>query len=200
MTLAFLLPFVCALVFLAVVARTIVFRARPHKIDQVIFFLRKLDVSDFEALLDAGDEWTLQQSLSSESFRRSQEDRIRLVREYLHRVAHNVEAIQLWVAGEYELIKNKDRDSYTEKDSLVLEALQVAIDLRVYSLVARIKVWFWTVFRMCRCPGMLIPRVTDLRVQCGVNVLTKYRRLTEVTATLSLMYGKAYHDRLLQAL
>jgi hypothetical protein len=200
MTLAFLLPFVCALVFLAVVARTIVFRARPHKIDHVILFLRKLDVSDFEALLDAGDEWTLQQSLSSESFRRSQEDRIRLVREYLHRVAHNVEAIQLWVAGEYELIKNKDRDSYTEKDSLVLEALQVAIDLRVYSLVARIKVWFWTVFRMCRWPGMLIPRVTDLRVQCGVNVLTKYRRLTEVTATLSLMYGKAYHDRLLEAL
>jgi hypothetical protein len=191
---------VCALLFLAVVARTTVFRPRPHKIDHVILFLRKLDVSDFEVLLDAGDEWTLQQSLSSESFRRSQEDRIRLVREYLHRVAHNVEAIQLWVAGEYELIKDKDRDSYTEKDSLVIEALQVAIDLRVYSLVACIKVWFWTVFRMYQWPGMLIPRVTNLRVQCGVNVLKKYRRLTEVTATLSLMYGKSYHDRLLEAL
>ena len=200
MTTAFLLPFVCALLFLAVVARTTVFRPRPHKIDHVILFLRKLDVSDFEVLLDAGDEWTLQQSLSSESFRRSQEDRIRLVREYLYRIAHNVEAIQLWVAGEYELIKDKDRDSYTDKDSLVLEALQVAIDLRVYSLVACIKVWFWTVFRMYQWPDMLIPRVTELRVQCGVNVLAKYRRLTEVTATLSLMYGKAYHDRLLEAL
>src|SRR5258708_2838513 len=105
MTIAFLLPFVCALLFLAVVARTTVFRARPHKIDHVILFLRKLDVSDFEVLLDAGDEWTLRHSLSSESFRRTQEDRIRLVREYLRRVAHNVEVIQLWVAGEYEPIK-----------------------------------------------------------------------------------------------
>jgi hypothetical protein len=200
MTIAFLLPFVCVLIFLAVVARTTVFRARPHRIDDVILFLRKLDVSDFEVLLDAGDEWTLRQSLSSESFRRAQEDRIRLVREYLHRVAHNVEAIQLWVAGEYELIKDKDRDSYTEKDFLVLEALQVAIDLRVYSLAVGIKVWFWTVFQMYRWPGTLLPRVTDLRVQCGVNVLAKYRRLTEVAVILSLMYGQAYHDRLLKAL
>jgi len=103
----------------------------------------------------------------------------RLIREYLRRVAHNVEAIHLWIAGEYELIKDKDRSSYSEKDALVLEALQLAIDLRVYSLVACAKVWFWTVFRMYRWPALLFPTVTDLRVQCGVNVLAKYRRLTE---------------------
>jgi len=108
--------------------------------------------------------------------------------------------IQLWVAGEYELIKDKDRDAYTEKDSLVLEALQVAIDLRLYSLAARIKVWLWTVLRMYRWPSMLLPRITDLRVQCGVNVLAKYRRLAEVAGILSLSYGKAYYDRLLDAL
>ena len=67
MTLAFLLPFLVALVFLAVVARTTVFRPRPHKIDHVILFVRKLDVSDFEVLLDAGQEWTLRQSLSDET-------------------------------------------------------------------------------------------------------------------------------------
>ena len=83
---------------------------------------------------------------------------------------------------------------------MVLEALQLAIDLRIYSLVARVKVWSWTVFRMYRWPALLLPRVTDLRVQYGVNVLAKYRRLTEIAAALSLMQGKAYHDRLLQAL
>jgi len=200
MTLAFLLPFLVALVFLAVVARTTVFRPRPHKIDHVILFVRKLDVSDFELLLDAGQEWTLRQSLSNETFRTTQEDRIRLIREYLRRVAHNVEAIHLWIAGEYELIKDKDRNSYSERDALVLEALQLAIDLRVYSLVACVKVWFWTVLRMYRWPALLLPRVTNLRVQRGVNVLAKYRRLTEIAAALSLLHGKAYHDRLLEAL
>jgi len=200
MIIAFLLPFLCVLVFLAVVARTTFFRARPHRIDHVILFVRKLDVSDLELLLDAGEEWALRQSLTREAFRSAQEDRIRLVREYLHRVAHNVQVIQLWVAGEYELIKDKDRDAYTEKDSLVLEALQVAIDLRLYSLAACIKVWLWMVLRMYRWPSMLLPRVTDLRVQCGVNVLAKYRRLAELAGILSLSHGKAYYDRLLDAL
>ena len=89
MTIAFLLPFVCALVFLAVIARTTVFQARPHQIDHVILFVRKLDVSDFQVLLDAGQEWNLRQSLSNETFRTAQEDRILLIREYLRRVAHN---------------------------------------------------------------------------------------------------------------
>ena len=126
-------------------------------------------MSDFEVLLDTGQEWTLRQSLSNKTFRTTQEDRIRLIREYLRRVAHNVEAIHLWIAGEYELIKDKDRSSYSEKDALVLEALQLAIDPRVYSLVACAKVWFWTVFRMHRWPALLFPTVTDLRVQCGVR-------------------------------
>ena len=54
--------------------------------------------------------------------------------------------------------------------------------------------------RMYRLPQMLLPRVTDLRVQCGVNVLVKYRRLTELAGTLSFRYGKIYHDRLLDVL
>ena len=36
--------------------------------------------------------------------------------------------------------------------------------------------------------------------ESGVNVLAKYRRLTEIAAALSLMQGKTYHDRLLEAL
>ena len=139
MSLAFLFPFLCALVLLALVARRIVYPVHHHDIDHVIFLIRKLEVSDLEALLDVGEEWTLRRSLSPEAYRAAQEDRIRLVREYLRRVAHNVKIIQLWVAGEYELIKDKNRDSYTEKDSLVAEALQVAIELRVYMLGAGTK-------------------------------------------------------------
>src|SRR5207253_3018896 len=156
--------------------------------------------SDLEVLLDTGKEWTLRQSLSLEAFRVAQEDRIRLVREYLRRVAYNVEVIQIWVGGEYELIKDKDRDGYTETDFLVIEALQVAIELRIYSLAADIKLWFWTTLRMYRWPKLLLPRLADLRVQGGVNVLATYRRLTEVAGILSLDYGSLYHDRLLDAL
>ena len=200
MSIAFLLPFLIALALLAVVARTTVYQKRPHDIDHVILFVRKLDLSDLEMLLDAGKEWALRQSLSPEAFRMAQEDRIRLVREYLSRVTHNVEVIQRWVGGKYELIKDKDRDAYIQADFLVVEALQVAIDLRIYALAAHIKLWFWRTLRMYRWPRLLLPCLTDLRVQGGVNVLAKYRRLTEVAGILSLDYGTVYRDRLLDAL
>src|SRR3989442_4231598 len=144
MSIAFLLPFLCVLVFLVVVARTTFFRARPHRIDHVVLFVRKLDVSDLELLLDAGEEWALRQSLTREAFRSAQEDRIRLLREYLHRVAHNVQVIQLWVAREYELIKDKDQDAYTEKDTLVHMAFLYAQAYLLYSLFPCVQDCLWT--------------------------------------------------------
>ncbi|MGE5205871.1 MAG: hypothetical protein ACM3PW_09660 [Chlamydiota bacterium] len=200
MSIPFLIPFLCALALLVVIARTIVYRKPPHDLDQVILFVRKLDVSDLETLLDAGEEWTLQQALTPPAFRDAQEARMQLVREYLRRVAHNVDVIQHWVAGEYELIKEKERDSYTEKDRLVAEALQVAVELRMYWLAAAFKLWVWTVFRVYRWPRLLLPPLANLKVQCGVNVLAQYRRLTEVAGMLSLRHGSEYRDRLFQAL
>lgn len=200
MTVGFVLPFVLVFGLLVLFASTLFYRPRYYDIDEVILLLRKLDASALQMLLDPGEEWSLQQLLGSQSFRIEQEARIRLLREYLRRVAHNVEVIQLWVAGEYEFIKDKDRATYTEKDCLVAEALQVALELRIYSLAARIKLWFWSVLPVYRLPQRLTPRLADLRMQCGVNVLAKYRRLTEVADTLSLGCGKAYRDRLLQVL
>src|SRR5437879_13578582 len=118
MSIAFLLPFLCVLAFLAVVAHTTVFRARPHRIDHVILFVRKLDVSDLELLLDAGEEWALRQSLTREAFRSAQEDRIRLVREYLHRVGHNLQVTQLLLPGVYELLNAKDLSRGAGKASM----------------------------------------------------------------------------------
>jgi hypothetical protein len=122
-----------------------------------------------------------------------------MVREYLQRVGHNAELIQLWVTQEYQLLEGKPREEYTERDLLVVEAVRLALELRLYSIAASLRIWFWMLLRMCRWP-LLLPRVTDLRVQCGVNVIEKYRRLTELAVALSARYGKKYHDQLLEAL
>jgi hypothetical protein len=200
MSIALLLPVVYGIVLLVVVALTTVYAARAHDIDHVILLARKLDTSDLEMLLDAGAEWSLRQCLTIRSFQAAQEDRMRLVREYLRRVSHNVELIQLWVTQERQLLEGKNREEYTERDSLVVEALQLAIELRLYSLAANLRIRFWMALRAYRWPRRLIPRVPDLRVQCGVNVIEKYRRLIELAVTLSGRYGKTYHDRLLEAL
>jgi hypothetical protein len=199
MSIALLLPAVYGIVLLVVVALTTVYRARPHDIDHVILLARKLDPADLEMLLDAGAEWNLRRSLTPWAFRAAQEDRIRLVREYLQRVGHNAALIQLWVMPENQLLEGKAREKYTERDLLVVEAARLALELRLYSIAVSLRIWFWMLFRMYRWPRLL-PRVTDLRVQCGVNVIEKYRRLTELAVALSARYGKKYQDRLHETL
>jgi hypothetical protein len=191
MPIAVLIPAVFGIAFVFVILLTTVYAPRVHDVDHVILLARKLDPSDLETLLDAGEEWRLRQSLTNAAFRAAQEDRILLAREYLRRMAHNTALIQLWTMREKQELEARKCEDGTERNSLVAEAAQLALELRVYSFVA---------FRAHLWPGVLIPGVTTLRVQCGVNVIDKYRRLTGLAVALGARHGRTYHDRLLEAL
>jgi len=81
--------------------------------------------------------------LSDEAYRRELDTHIRLVREYLDRVNHNVRVIQNWVAGEYTQMAGKDPKDYNLQEQLVVEALQMVTELRMYAVAASVKLWIW---------------------------------------------------------
>jgi hypothetical protein len=194
------LPVLLGTVFLVLIALTTVYRRRPHDIDIVILAARKLDVCDLETLLDASSEWSLRRSLSEWALQKAQEDRMRLAREYLRRVAFNADLIQLWILQEHEQVDGKKREEYTEIDLLIVEALELATNLRLYSIAVSLRIFVWMAFKAYRWPVRFLPRMTDLRVRCGVNVLEVYRRLTEIALLVSSRYGETYRDRLFEAL
>ncbi len=200
MPIAVLIPAVFGIAFFLVILLTTVYGPRVHEVDHVILLARKLDPSDLETLLDAGEEWRLRQSLTGAAFRAAQEDRILLAREYLRRMAHNTGLIQLWVMWEKQQLEGRNAAHDAERNSLVAEAAQLALELRIYSIVAGLRIWLWVAFRAHLWPGILLPGVTTLRVQCGVNVIDKYRRLTGLAVALGARHGRAYQDRLLEAL
>ena len=196
MSIAFLLPFLCALIGLAAVGRFLVYRADRHDLGQALLHFRKFDIRELECLLDAGEEWTLRRCLTPQAFRRAQQARAHLLREYLRRVAHNTNVIQRWALAEHELIKNKDRSCYTEKDMFVADVLQIAVELRLYSFVALAQLRFRGTAGRLRWPPAAFPSLVDVRKQCGVDVLAKYGRLVEIVGSLSLAWGVGYHERL----
>jgi len=200
MSLHFLLPVLVCLACLGIIAWAIVYRPRPHNIDNVILSARKLDLAALETLLDTASEWNLRRSLTPRGLREVQEDRMRLAREYLQRVAFNTTLIQLWILREHECVQRKKLEDYSEADLLVVEALQLTTELRFYSLAASLRMWVWMALKVYRWPSRMVPRVTGLREQCGINVLDKYRRLTELAVILSGRYGTVYRDRLVEAL
>jgi len=200
MSLVLALPVLLGAVFLVLTALTTVYRRRPHDIDNVILGARKLDLADLETLLDASSEWNLRRSLSQWALQRAQEDRMRLAREYLRRVAFNAELIQLWILQEHKRIEDKKREEYTEIDRLIVEALELTTNLRLYSVVVSLRLCVWMILKAYGWPVRFLPSMTDLRVRCGVNVLQEYRRLTEIALLVSSTYGKTYRDRLFEAL
>jgi hypothetical protein len=200
MSIAVLIPAVFGIAFVFLILLTTVYGPRLHDVDHVILLARKLDPSGLETLLDAGEEWRLRQSLTAAAFRAAQAERILLTREYLQRLAHNTALIQLWVTREKKQLEAGNAEPGTERNPLIAEAVQLALELRIYSIVAGLKIWFWVAFRAHLWPGVLVPGVTTLRVQCGVNVIEKYRRLTGLAVALGARHGRTYHDRLLEAL
>lgn len=190
----FLLPFLGALALLALAARFTVYRRPPCSLEDVAFFVRQVDVLELAALLDPLVPLKLRESLSDEAYRRELDTHIRLVREYLGRVNHNVRVIQNWVAGEYSQMAKKDPKEYSLDEQLVVEALQTVTELRLYAIAAQAKLWIWGALRIDRWPAQLLPRVPNLRVLFGVDLLVNYRRLTEITRTLSRNHRHGYRE------
>jgi hypothetical protein len=89
---------------------------------------------------------------------------------------------------------------YSEIDLLIVEALQLATGLRLYSIAVSLRMFIWMALKAYRWPIRFLPRMDYLRVQCGVSVLPEYRRLIEIAVLVSARYGKTYRDRLLEAL
>ncbi len=195
----FLLPFFGALILLVLAARYTVYRRPPSTLDDVALFVRQVDVLELAALLDPLVPLTLRESLSDDAYRRELDTHIRLVREYLDRVNHNVRLIQNWVAGEYTHMAGKNPEDYNQHERLVVEALQMATELRMYAVAARAKLWIWGALRIDRWPAQLLPRIPNLRVLYGIELLANYRRLTEITRTLSRSRGPG-HKELFEAL
>jgi hypothetical protein len=100
-------------------------------------------------------------------------------------VNHNVRVIQNWVDGEYAHMAGKDPKDYNPQERLVVEALQMVTELRIYAVAANLKLWIWGALRIDRWPAQLLPRIPNLRVLQGIELLANYRRLTEITRTLS---------------
>lgn len=190
----FLLLVLAALVFFVFAARFTIYRRRPCSLEDVAVLVRKVDVMELAALLDPLVPVKLRESLSPEDYRRELDTHIRLVRELVSRVNHNVHVIRNWVAGEYAQMSRKETKRPSLDEQLVVEALQTANSLCIYILVAEAKLRIWRALRMDRWPTQLLPSVPSLRVLYGIDLLVNYRRLTEITQVLSRNHGRVYQE------
>jgi hypothetical protein len=149
------------------------FPKRDVDADDVIPFLYPVDISLAESLLDPATEFEFRWKLRPPEFREAQRKRMRLYLELTRRMAHNAT-----VLVQYADAENNSRDP--RRVGLASTLQQKAIEVRIYSLLTRIKLRLWLLLRSELLTSK--PVLAHLRTAGDINGLQTYNALKTAAA------------------
>ena len=181
--------------FIAVVAVVglIWFRFPDRTIHDVADYLLPVDFDKAESLLDPREEADLRHDLDPQEFRALQRKRIHLYLAIVQRMAHNAAVLIEWANREAESASGS-------KLEMVSKLQQVGVEVRLYSLLALIKLRFWLLIRLDSWWILPVPSLDDMRQVAGVRGLESYDRLKTAASFLFMEIGQGNFEELLQNL
>jgi hypothetical protein len=150
-------------------------RPSELEVDDVIPFLRPVDVSLAESLLDPAAEFAFRWKLSRREFRKAQRRRMRLYLEVIRRMNHNAKLL-----AEYAEAEMNGCDP--RRVGLVSTLQDRAIEVRLYVLMAGIELRTW----LPLCCNILpkTPVLARLRKAGDIDGLQTYNALKAAAAAL----------------
>jgi hypothetical protein len=111
-------------------------------------------------------------------------------------MAHNAEIIQGWSYAAHSVLSANVPNPADEQTYLMFQISETATEIRVYTLIAQLQVGLWLALRADLLPLWLMPRLRSIRTTAGVDILTTYQRLTDLTKTVSRFYGPECSERI----
>ena len=150
-------------------------RFPKRDVDDVIPFLYPVDISLAESLLDPAAEFEFRWKLSPPQFRDAQRKRMRLYLELTRRMAHNATVLVQYADAE----KNSPDP---RRVSLASALQQKAIEVRLYSLLTRIKLRFCLLLRSEMLASS--PALAHLRTAGDIDGLETYGALKTAAAAV----------------
>jgi hypothetical protein len=169
------------------------FRFPDRTIDDVTDYLLPVDFEKAEGLLDPQTEAILRKELEPEEFRALQRKRMHHYLAVVQRMAHNAAVLIEWANREA-------RTATGQKLEMVTKLQQVGVEVRLYSLLALIKLRFWLLIRVESWRILPAPSLNDMRQVGGVKGLDSYDRLKTAASFLFIEMGQGNFEELLQNL
>ncbi|SRR6266498_3074354 len=169
------------------------FRFPDRSVHDVADYLLPIDFEKAEALLDPQSEATLRKELAPDEFRALQRKRIHHYVAIVQRMAHNSAVLIEWA--------NREAESATgQRLEMVSRLQQVGVEVRLYSLLALVKLGFWLLIRLDAWWILPAPSLDDIRQVAGVRGLESYDRLKTAASFLFVEIGQGNFEELLQNL
>jgi len=169
------------------------FRFPDRTINDVTDYLLPVDFEKAEGLLDPHTEAILRKELEPEEFRALQRKRIHHYLALVQRMAHNSAVLIEWANREA-------RTAAGPKLEMVTNLQQVGVEVRLYSLLAQIKLRFWLLIRVESWRILPAPSLDDMRQVAGVKGLDSYDRLKTSASFLFIEMGQGNFEELVQNL
>jgi len=164
-------------------------------IDSIPIFLRRVDLHLLENLLDPAEEARLRTELSARAFRRLQSRRIRGACEQIRRLSNNASVFLQWANTEYVGIAHKGCAQYDDQDSLVVNLIRIAADVKSSAWWALVKLRFWRAVLVQLWPFLPSPSLSDVREVYGKDILQAYENLTSSVGEILIRRGGEHYDK-----
>jgi len=169
------------------------FRFPERTVNDVADFLLPVDLEKAEELLDPQTEAVLRRELSPADFRKLQRKRIHHYMAVVRRMSHNAAVLVEWANRE---VKAGDK----RKSQLAAELQQAGIELRLYCLLALVKLRFWLLIRVDSWRILPSPTLDDFREAGGIRGPETYDRLRSAASFLFIEMGQQNFEEFLHKL
>jgi hypothetical protein len=165
-------------------------------------FLRPVDSAIMLRLLDPLNEAQFGRNLTERSLRWEQMRNLHYAREYMARMSHNAAILAEWANSELSLqMVGRPGDGEESEYLRSARKLQVAAsEFRFYALVSLWKIRLWMLLRALPWVPLSSAGVLQLRGVYGPQFMSLYAKLTEAVSELGVLYGREFHEELLNVL
>jgi hypothetical protein len=169
------------------------FRFPERTVDDVMDYLLPVDLEKAEELLDPQTEAILRRELGPSDFRKLQRKRIHHYVAVVRRMSHNAAVLVEWANRE---IKATDKRTA----QLAAELQQAGIELRLYCLLALVKLRFWLLIRVDSWRILPSPTLDDVHELGGIRGPETYDRLRSAASFLFIEMGQQNFEEFLHKL
>jgi hypothetical protein len=160
--------------------------------NEVIPYLRSLDMENVKDLHNLSQEGYLRLNLSAELFRMEQRRRIALALEYYSRMAHNTGLLTEWANTEFrKSLKTGNR----EANASSRELLDTCIEFRIHAYIMRMRLHVW-LFRIRALPFIPVPLLAEARRIGSFDLVYSYEQIKQSAEKLSRACGSACQKEL----
>lgn len=164
--------------------------------NEVIPYLRSVDMENVKDLLSVPQEGYLQMNLSPELFRLEQRRRIALTLEYYGRMAHNTGLLGEWANTEF---RKSWKTGNREANATSKHLLNACVEFRMHAFVMCVKLHAW-LFQIKAFPFISIPLLAEARRIGSFDLVYSYEQIKQAAEKLSRACGSACQKELAQGM